>query len=226
MAKAICVHCKSILDISDDIVECTACGAVIRVVDRNPLKLKLLEPGSINDEADTPRAQPDNYKYSTGGSRFVAGFVDGLVLLPIGMMDGWIIRPDSSATLLAGWLIISYSAAWAYSVLMHSRYGQTVGKMLCNVKVLDISEQPITIRQAFLRDSVIIIINIASLMVSLYIVIAGDEANFPRLESIQLLIAAAAMAWGIAEVLTLLTNKKRRALHDFIAGTVVVRVNS
>jgi hypothetical protein len=31
--------------------------------------------------------------------------------------------------------------------------------------------------------------------------------------------------WFLAEVLTMLTNRKRRALHDFIAGTVVVRTN-
>ena len=31
--------------------------------------------------------------------------------------------------------------------------------------------------------------------------------------------------WFVAEVLTMLTNEKRRAVHDFIAGTVVVRTN-
>jgi uncharacterized RDD family membrane protein YckC len=33
------------------------------------------------------------------------------------------------------------------------------------------------------------------------------------------------MLWFLAEVLTMFTNRKRRALHDFIAGTVVVRTN-
>jgi hypothetical protein len=31
--------------------------------------------------------------------------------------------------------------------------------------------------------------------------------------------------WFVAEVITMLTNEKRRALHDFIAGTIVVRTN-
>jgi uncharacterized RDD family membrane protein YckC len=30
--------------------------------------------------------------------------------------------------------------------------------------------------------------------------------------------------WFLAEVVTMLTNEKRRALHDWIAGSVVVRV--
>lgn len=33
------------------------------------------------------------------------------------------------------------------------------------------------------------------------------------------------LLWYAVEVLTMLTNKKRRALHDFIGGTVVVRTN-
>jgi hypothetical protein len=31
-------------------------------------------------------------------------------------------------------------------------------------------------------------------------------------------------AWGGLEIVTMLTNRKRRALHDIIAGSVVVRV--
>jgi hypothetical protein len=33
------------------------------------------------------------------------------------------------------------------------------------------------------------------------------------------------LAWLVLELLTMLTNPQRRALHDFIAGTVVVRTN-
>jgi len=29
--------------------------------------------------------------------------------------------------------------------------------------------------------------------------------------------------WVYGELIVLLTNKKRRALHDFLAGTVVIR---
>ena len=40
------------------------------------------------------------------------------------------------------------------------------------------------------------------------------------------LVTALPLWWFVAEVLTMLTNDKRRALHDFIAGTVVVRTNT
>ncbi|MFL6264288.1 MAG: hypothetical protein ACJ76Y_31765 [Thermoanaerobaculia bacterium] len=37
------------------------------------------------------------------------------------------------------------------------------------------------------------------------------------------LLALGGLAWFLLEVTTALTNQKRRALHDLIAGTVVVR---
>ena len=40
------------------------------------------------------------------------------------------------------------------------------------------------------------------------------------------LVISLPMLWFFAEVITMLTNQKRRALHDFIAGTVVIRTNA
>jgi len=36
------------------------------------------------------------------------------------------------------------------------------------------------------------------------------------------ILDVAGFSWFILEVITMLTNSKRRALHDWIAGTVVV----
>jgi uncharacterized RDD family membrane protein YckC len=78
-------------------------------------------------------------------------------------------------------------------------------------------------RQAILRDILIIVINTVSLALSLYLVLSGAGIHSPDFFSLQSYIALAAFAWFVAEILTMLTNEKRRALHDFIAGTVVVR---
>jgi uncharacterized RDD family membrane protein YckC len=32
------------------------------------------------------------------------------------------------------------------------------------------------------------------------------------------------MLWFWAEIITMLTNRKRRSVHDFIAGSVVIRI--
>jgi uncharacterized RDD family membrane protein YckC len=34
-----------------------------------------------------------------------------------------------------------------------------------------------------------------------------------------------ALAWFTLEIVTMLSNRKRRAVHDFIAGSVVMRVD-
>ena len=76
----------------------------------------------------------------------------------------------------------------------------------------------------------------------------GAELGFPRLRLFAILtgrlspsaiasgqglmtgpfwfLMALPFLWFVAEVLTMLTNEKRRALHDFIAKTVVIRTNT
>lgn len=226
MPKDRCVYCRAIFDISDDIVECPDCGAVMKVTGWKPFELELLESGAIEAKRIKSITEEDLDKYRTGGRRFAAGLVDGIVLLPIALINYWVLNPSRPIIVIATWLLISYPAGWVYSVMMHSYYGQTIGKMACDIKVLDISERPITVRQACLRDSMVIIINTVSLALSLYVVLTGSGINSPDFKRMQGLIGFAATIWFTTEILTMLTNEKRRALHDFIAGTVVVRIAS
>jgi uncharacterized RDD family membrane protein YckC len=144
--------------------------------------------------------------------------------MTIGLVDIWVYSLNIPLILTALWLLITNSSSYVYSVLMHGYYGQTLGKMACKIKVLDISERPITMMQAFLRDIVIIGINIISSAISLNLLITAGGIQSPKFQNVQMVIGFASFAWFVAEILTMLTNKKRRAVHDFIAGTVVVRV--
>jgi uncharacterized RDD family membrane protein YckC len=124
-------------------------------------------------------------------------------------------------------MLVSYPAYWLYGVLMHGFYGQTLGKMLLKVKVLDAtSEAPISMRQAFLRDSIYIAINTAALIITIYFVLRGDQIDAESVVTANAVLLTAALVWFLAEILTCLTNPKRRAVHDFIAGTVVVKTAS
>jgi len=126
---------------------------------------------------------------------------------------------------IAIWAAVSYSSYWLYSVLLHARFGRTVGKKLLRVKVLDIGGVVVpSLRQAFLRDIGLVVLNTATVAYVIYLVFTvvytsdGEVAGLPGE-----LIMWAAMGWLALELLTMLTNGKRRALHDYIAGTVVVR---
>jgi uncharacterized RDD family membrane protein YckC len=56
--------------------------------------------------------------------------------------------------------------------------------------------------------------------------LAGVGINSPDFFNLHSYIAFADFAWFVAEILTMLSNEKRRAIHDFIAGTVVVRIGN
>ena len=164
-------------------------------------------------------------RYSTFLPRFIAGIVDTLVFIPIGYLDDFLLAPQRSTQVLIVWSIVSYSAFWLYSVLLHAHFGQTLGKMVMRIKVLDLSEHAIpSIRQAVLRDSGYILLNTLTLIYTIQLIFKGKYVQGSETSSMpgEVLIWAS-VGWFVLELVTMATNQKRRALHDFIAGTVVVR---
>lgn len=163
-------------------------------------------------------------KYHTALARFWAGVIDGLVLMPLGWLDRWILGANRPVVILIAWMLFSHPAYWLYSVLMHGFYGQTLGKKAFGVKVLDVSESPITMRQAFLRESIYIAINTIALILSIYFLLSGSRGDSESVSIAAMTLGLGALLWFVAEILTCLLNQKRRAIHDFIAGTVVVNI--
>jgi len=78
-----------------------------------------------------------------------------------------------------------------------------------------------------MREIVPIALTVANVAYGLPSVLAGADPNRPAqplVLGVQFWLAfAAGFGWFIAELVTMLTNSKRRAVHDFIAGSVVVR---
>ena len=163
--------------------------------------------------------------YRTFWPRLCAGFLDGLVFIPVSFVDAFLSAPERAPVVIIIWSGISYSSYWLYSVLLHSRYGQTLGKMTMKIKVLDVSEKRIpTFGPAFLRDVGYIILNTLSLAYLIYLVLAGEYVSGAEISTVPgQILTWAALGWFFLEVVTMATNQKRRALHDFIAGTVVIR---
>jgi len=134
---------------------------------------------------------------------------------------------------LAAVLIILENLTWLlYTVVMHARYGQTVGKMVTRVRVVDFrTEGKISWRQALLREGIPTLVSLGFIGYEVYAILVGKDSLDPLSagetvpQNLTWLISGLPALWFLAEVLTMLTNKKRRALHDFIAGTVVVRTN-
>jgi uncharacterized RDD family membrane protein YckC len=120
-------------------------------------------------------------------------------------------------------MLLSYSSFYIYSIYFHWKTGQTIGKRAMNVLVLDVSEEKgLTFKQAFLRDSIYVIIQTAGLILIIVNVIKIGVYSDDGINPYNSCLTIFAIVWFLLELVTMLTNKKRRALHDYIASTVVV----
>lgn len=166
-------------------------------------------------------------KYRTAWLRFCAGVVDGVVLLPLTLLVQWVGPKLSSPVALIPLTVVACGAGLVYSVLLHGHYGQTLGKRQLRVKVLDVSEAPLTMHQAVLRDAPMIVLAFVQIILLARFILGGGNpfgwAVDPATQPLGML-QYAMLVWFGAEVVTMLFNEKRRALHDWIASSVVVRV--
>ncbi|MBI2441467.1 MAG: RDD family protein [Lentisphaerae bacterium] len=168
-------------------------------------------------------------KYRTFWRRFWAGWVDALVFLPCYPLNFWIMNHAGSmpVAVLALWHVLNSVVGFAYSIVLHGRYGQTLGKMALRVKVMDVSEsRRIGFKQAFLRDAVPLITMLAILPHDLIQIFYGtsfmlNKGAMP--DTLSMIPSYIIGGWLCLEVVTMLLNSKRRAIHDFIAHSVVIR---
>jgi uncharacterized RDD family membrane protein YckC len=172
------------------------------------------------------RAYPEN---RTFWRRVGAGIVDILVFAPLIWANAafWeqMTHPVSRLFWFAGYA----TSMTLYSVAMHARYGQTFGKMLTRVKVVTTEGAPICWSHALARDCVPIAF--VSFVLATKWKIAADGLNpyspvgADMLTSLDRWVNHANEAWLYLELVTMWFNPKRRAIHDFIAGTMVVRLD-
>ena len=156
-----------------------------------------------------------NQKYQTFCPRFWVPSIDFIILWPLVSLLPFLLSMILTESILNMIQLFLCILQFAYSIYFHGAYGATIGKMACRVKVVDAkTEQPITMRQALIRDSI-----------PLVFILLLIGFNFTAIKSLPVLFLVIAVfyLWFFAEIITMLTNEKRRAVHDFIAGTVVIR---
>lgn len=159
-------------------------------------------------------------RYHTGWQRFIAFWIDSFILSALTGAIGWL------ATLGLGVVVnvvlaITYSTAHVvYPVYMHGRFGQTLGKFFVKVRVVGLDGRRMSYEQAALRDIFPCLLLPISMWLSLYVAVTGEQPSPTIYQS----LVPLAFTWVILELVTMLFNERRRAVHDFIARTVVVRV--
>jgi uncharacterized RDD family membrane protein YckC len=122
-----------------------------------------------------------------------------------------------------------------YFVYLVYRFGGTPGKLIMGLRIVDVDGEPITFGQAFLRSGPEFLLStlmIAGNVIALHRMGDFSLATLPILDQsrrLELLAPTWGMSlrilkalWTYSELIVLLTNEKKRALHDFLAGTVVI----
>lgn len=164
-------------------------------------------------------------KYSTFWRRFFANTIDGLVFIPILFIESRLFNFEFSSSNTTFQMFNSIQFV-IYAIIMHGLCGQTIGKMICNVKVVDHeTEYDISMRQSIRRSSVDIFLTLTfALLISITSIVPTANNDYSILLGVGILsLAFASIAWTLSEFISMLFNKKRRALHDFIGQTVVIR---
>jgi uncharacterized RDD family membrane protein YckC len=129
---------------------------------------------------------------------------------------------------------------WIYNVGTVALWGQTVGKMFTGIQITRTDFKPVGLGRALLREAVAIALSCVFILYELHLIsvipkeiiqavpfkyVAAFGSHFAPRHNV-ILFAWPIGVWQVAELVTMLFHPKRRAIHDLIAGTVVVQTYS
>jgi uncharacterized RDD family membrane protein YckC len=172
--------------------------------------------------------------YAGFWKRLAALLIDGLLFIPFTV--AWVHLQDISMGVSIAVFILSALLYPLYSVYFHYRFGATVGKMVLGIKVTLPDGSPITLKEALLRSSVDIAFALAGMAGTLIALSHADPQTYLSVtwqDRARYLLhlyplwykpmTYLSRLWMFGDFLALLFNRRKRALHDFIAGTVVIQ---
>ena len=165
--------------------------------------------------------------------RGLANFLDFLIFLPIIYLMYFLDNQQTYNVIFTSILFVLISIF--YNVFLVKRYSGTPGKLIMGIRIKKLNNQTIGWKEAILRSIVPLTLMLSEKII---IIISFYNSNLVFYENLNWLkkivylqsifpifytfLAWAQSLWGWSELIVLLTNDKKRALHDFIATTVVV----
>jgi uncharacterized RDD family membrane protein YckC len=183
---------------------------------------------------NTPTTDP--LRYAGFWPRLGALLLDFLVRLPLTALAFWGMERYRLFGLY--YFVPGTLFGLFYSVYLVQRFGGTPGKLITGIRIRKLDGGSVGYRQAFIRYSPEFVLGLLMSIAMLISVFHMSDAEYHALSFMDcakrevelapswfrpLQIIQNVWVWG--EFIVLLTNRKRRALHDFIAGTVVVHAS-
>lgn len=191
-------------------------------------------PGATFDQ---PPSDPSSMRYAGFWQRFGAYWIDLLILLPITGLA--LFCGEKYRLFMVYWFLPSLALGLFYQVYLVGRYGGTPGKLLLKTRIAMQDGSAVTMKAAMIRYAVLfVLVALVSVATLMAIMQMTDDVYFSTgylARSAKLLelmpswyypVYVLLQIWIWGEFITMMFNKRRRAVHDFIAGTVVVRTGA
>lgn len=172
--------------------------------------------------------------YAGFWKRFCAGFADALIILLLSSLFTWLEGFDRTLAIII--TILSSILFAMYNVYFNARFGGTPGKLALGIRITKPDGSRINWSDAWKRSSVGLVFAFVVLIVDVWGLTQVDPEGYASvgwIERTQMVMAHAPkwygtlgilqQVWIWSEVVVVLFNKRKRALHDFIAGTVVIQ---
>ena len=190
----------------------------------------------LGDHTPMTATSTDQLRYAGFWPRLAALLLDMLIMLPLTLLVFW--GSERYRLFLLYCFVPSTLFGLFYGVYLVRRFGGTPGKLIVGVRIRKVGGEPVGSREAILRYLPEFILNMLMSVGFLMSVLHMSDTEYHALSFMErarrmvelapswykpLQIVQNVWVWG--ELIVLLTNRKRRALHDFIAGTVVVRTS-
>jgi uncharacterized RDD family membrane protein YckC len=176
-------------------------------------------------------------RYAGFWFRLGAILVDVVITMPVALLTLW---GESRYRLFSLYCLLPTNLfRLFYNVYLVRRLGGTPGKLLVGIRIRKLDGQPVGYREAILRYfpefvldlslSIAMVIPLFQITDAKYLSLSFRERTSYIIQHTPAWNAPVQIinkVWFWGELVVLLTNRKKRALHDFIAGTVVVRASS
>jgi uncharacterized RDD family membrane protein YckC len=172
--------------------------------------------------------------YAGFWTRLGAMFLDILFLMPIILIMYYL--NSLSVNMYIYTIVPNLLFGLWYNIYLVKKYGGTPGKLVAGIKIIRIDGADIEWKEAILRHIVLFALTIFCSVMMIYCLLKADETTYMNLgwlgqakylmslsPGFFLLYSWISNIWIYSEFIVLLTNKRKRAIHDYIAGTVIVR---
>jgi uncharacterized RDD family membrane protein YckC len=202
--------------------------------DRNPYAAPRV-PVIAADEPTQLPGDPEHFEYGAFWRRVGALLLDTLILAPLGIAAFVLLNYTKNAYLYLA--VPSFVISTAYYIWLVKRFGGTPGKLITRMRITMSDGSPVTLRAAFLRYSPLLVLHVISLVAMIQTSVALDDGFesldfMGKMQALQRnapgwngIVTWLGYAWWIATAVTLVANRRKRAAHDFLAGTVVLRID-